>query len=111
VYVRIEAGVLKQVDAMKEFYALNKGLHENDPVDPAEIQKHAGGRVPKCPGGGTYTYNNIGVLPVCSFAGSEGPKPEKEIIMYFFWKWKIPPSAPHELRYGHPRPVNPSRNL
>jgi hypothetical protein len=89
--------VLKQVEMMKATYADDKGLREGDPVDPSDFHRHFGGHVPKCPGGGTYSYNNIGVPPVCSFTGTRGLEPQKELVMYFFWKWKIPPSGRHEL--------------
>jgi hypothetical protein len=89
--------VLKQVDGMKAMYASDKGLEDGDSVSPSDLHNHCGGRVPKCPGGGTYTYNAIGVPPVCSFAGTSGLPPQKELWMYFFWKWKIPPSGRHEL--------------
>jgi len=82
---------------MKATYALEKGLHDGDAVAASDLHKFFEGRVPKCPGGGTYTYNKIGVPPICSFAGSRGLTPQKEVVMYFFWRWKIPPSGRHEL--------------
>jgi hypothetical protein len=88
--------VLKSVDGMKNIYALEKGLRDGDSVNPSDLHKYFG-RVPKCPCGGTYTYNKIGIPPVCSFAGTSGLKPQKELVRYFFWRWKIPPSGPHEL--------------
>ena len=90
-------GVLKRVDGMKREFAEDKGLKDGDPVNPSELHNAFDGFVPKCPGGGTYTYNPIGVPPACSFAGTSGPPPEKELIGYFFWRWKIPPSGRHEL--------------
>lgn len=82
---------------MKAQYALAKDLQFGDSVLPIDLHAFHNGRIPKCPGGGIYTYNRIGVAPVCSFAGSKGLEPEKELVMYFFWVWKIPPSGRHEL--------------
>ena len=90
-------GDFAEIDGMKATYALEKGLKNGDSVSPSDLHSHCGGRVPKCPGGGIYTYNAIGVPPVCSFAGTSGLPPQKELVMYFFWKWKIPPSGRHEL--------------
>ncbi len=91
------AGVLKQIELMKATYADDKGLKEGDPIDPSDFQRHFEDHVPRCPSGGIYSYNKVGVPPVCSFAGTGGLKPQKELVMYFFWKWKIPPSGRHEL--------------
>jgi hypothetical protein len=88
---------LKEVEAMKATYALDMGLEDGSVINPSDLHRHFDGRIPKCPGGGTYTYNKLGGRPVCSFSGSTGLKPEKELIMYFFWRWKIPPSGRHEL--------------
>jgi hypothetical protein len=90
-------GVLREISTMKDLYAYDKGLQNGDSIDPADLHNHFGGRIPKCPGGGTYTYNKIGTPPVCSFAGTRGLKPQKELIGYFWWRWKIPPSGRHEL--------------
>jgi hypothetical protein len=88
--------VLKQIEGMKATYALDKGLRDGDSFSSADFRNHFGD-IPKCPGRGAYTYNKIGVAPVCSFAGTSGLPPQKELVMYFFWRWKIEPSGRHEL--------------
>ena len=89
-------GVLKKIEVAKETYALDNGLKDGDPLSPSDLELTLG-RVPKCPGGGAYAYHATGVPPVCSFAGTSGLPPQKELVMYFFWNWKIPPSGRHEL--------------
>jgi len=91
------SAVLKQIEVRKATYALDKGLTDGDSIRPSDLQRLFDGRVPKCPGGGIYTYNPIGVPPVCSFAETSGLSPQKELVLYFFWKWKVPPSGRHKL--------------
>ena len=88
--------VLKEIETMKAIYAEDKGLKEGESFGTTDFHSHFKGRIPKCPGGGNYTYNPIGVQPTCSFAGTSGLKPKKKLVKYFFWRWEIPPSGRHE---------------
>jgi hypothetical protein len=88
---------LKELTMMKGTYAVDKGLEDGDPIDPVDFRNHFEGKFSKCPGGGTYTCNKIGERPVCSFAGTRGLKPKKQLVGYFWWRWKIPPAGRHEL--------------
>jgi prepilin-type N-terminal cleavage/methylation domain-containing protein len=62
---------LRQIDGAKEQYAL-----ENRLADAATISGNAvidaylkGNATPICPGGGAYTYGNIGTNPSCNLTG------------------------------------------
>jgi hypothetical protein len=88
---------LRQIDGMKEEWALETNHTNGAPVDPAELERYFAGRgvrwgMPHCPSGGTYTYGRIGQDPVCSIGTNTPPAPLKEHIGLFGWRWKIPPS-------------------
>ena len=64
---------LRQIDAAKNEFALEKGKKNGDAVTEDDIKPYikldADGNLPKCPSGGTYTIGNIGEKPTCSTAG------------------------------------------
>jgi hypothetical protein len=61
---------LRIIDAAKEQWAMVKRKQDGDEVDPAGIMEYMkGGKMPICPGGGTYTINAIGAMPECSIPG------------------------------------------
>jgi hypothetical protein len=68
---------LRQIDAAKNQFALEKGKKNGDPVTEADIKPYlkldANGNIPKCPGGGKYTIGKVGELPTCSIAGHALP--------------------------------------
>lgn len=68
---------LRQIDAAKNEFALEKGKKNGDPVTEADIKPYikldASGNIPKCPGGGTYTIGKVGEKPTCSIAGHALP--------------------------------------
>ena len=61
---------LRQIDAAKNQFALEKGKKSGDPVTEADIKPYikldANGNLPKCPAGGKYTIGNIGENTTCS---------------------------------------------
>jgi hypothetical protein len=68
---------LRQIDAAKNEFALEKGKKIGDPVTEADIKPYikldANGNLPKCPSGGKYTIGKVGENPTCSIAGHELP--------------------------------------
>jgi outer membrane lipoprotein-sorting protein len=68
---------LRQIDAAKNEWALEKGKATGTAVTEANIKPYikldADGNLPKCPGGGTYTIGNVGEKPTCSIPGHELP--------------------------------------
>jgi hypothetical protein len=59
---------LRQIDGAKEQWALENKKPAGTPVDKAaeqEINRYIKGGPPKCPGGGTYTYNPVDTPPSC----------------------------------------------
>jgi hypothetical protein len=58
---------LRIMDAAKEQWAMVKHKVDGDEVDPAGVLEYMkGGKMPVCPGGGTYKLNPIGTMPECS---------------------------------------------
>jgi outer membrane lipoprotein-sorting protein len=68
---------LRQIDAAKNEFALEKGKKNGDPVTEADIKPYikldASGNLPKCPAGGKYTIGKVGELPTCSIPGHALP--------------------------------------
>lgn len=61
---------LRQIDAAKNQFALEKGKANGDTVTEADITPYlVGGKMPVCPSGGTYTIGKVGEKPTCSTAG------------------------------------------
>ena len=64
---------LRQIDAAKQQWALEKGKKVGDPVTEADIKPYikldANGNLPKCPAGGKYTIGKVGETPTCSIPG------------------------------------------
>jgi len=57
---------LRQIDNAKEQAALAYGVSDGASIDAAAVNEYIRMGAPSCPGGGSYTYNNIGTLPVCN---------------------------------------------
>jgi hypothetical protein len=87
---------LRQVEMAKGLLETENKWEVGHPVLASDLQT-VYGYVPKCPGGGKYTFNRIGVPATCSLAGTAGPQPRKKVVAVIFWRWDPPPSAPHEL--------------
>jgi hypothetical protein len=90
---------LRQIEGAKKEYALETG-RTNGPVDVAAINRYLGreGREVTCESGGTYTYRDLGQVPVCSVTNSLPGV--KERVGLFGWRWKVKPSpGPHRLPY------------
>jgi prepilin-type N-terminal cleavage/methylation domain-containing protein len=62
---------LQQIDGAKERWALEyKKQAASDTTEAlATINSYIKGGAPACPGGGSYTYGNLGVNPSCPIAG------------------------------------------
>jgi hypothetical protein len=61
---------LRQIDAAKQQWALEKGKAITDVPTTQDLTPYFKDAVfPLCPDGGTYTINAIGELPVCSIPG------------------------------------------
>lgn len=64
---------LQTIDSAKEAWAAENRKGNGDAVDEAAINSVLkGGAAPECPGGGTYTYNAVGVPPTCSLGAAAG---------------------------------------
>ena len=87
---------LKEIESGKATLEMDKHWEAGHEVREADL-KEALGFVPRCPGGGSYIFNNIGKPATCSLAGTSGPKPRKKVVGFIFWSWDQQPSVPHEL--------------
>jgi hypothetical protein len=63
---------LRQIDAAKQQWALEKGKPATAVPTWDDIQPYIG-QIPHCPAGGTYTINAVGERPTCSVPGHELP--------------------------------------
>ena len=59
---------LRQIDGAKEQWALEKQQAPGATIVQAEVDAYIKGGTPKCPAGGTYTYNAVDTNPVCDIA-------------------------------------------
>jgi hypothetical protein len=62
---------LRQIDAAKNQWALEKGKKTGDPCTEEDIKPYIRlirGQLPKCPAGGTYTIGPVGETPTCSLS-------------------------------------------
>jgi hypothetical protein len=65
---------LRQIDAAKNEFALEKGKANGAAVTEDDIKPYlTGGTMPVCPSGGTYTIGKVGDKPTCSIPGHELP--------------------------------------
>jgi hypothetical protein len=63
---------LRQLDAAKNEWALEKGKKEGDVCTAEDLKPYirlVNGQLPKCPAGGTYTIGPVGENPKCSVPG------------------------------------------
>ena len=66
---------LRQIDAAKQQWALEKGKTVEAIPAPQDLAPYLpGNTLPVCPSGGAYTLNAVGQLPTCSIPGHELPK-------------------------------------
>jgi hypothetical protein len=63
---------LRQLDAAKNEWALEKGKKEGDIPTQEDLLPYLR-KWPVCPAGGTYTINAIGEQPTCSIPGHKLP--------------------------------------
>lgn len=64
---------LKAIDGAKEMWATENRKSDGDAVDEAQVSEYLKDKKkPKCPGGGTYTYGNVGEPPTCSVGAAMG---------------------------------------
>ncbi len=70
---------LRQIDGMKQQWALETRQSLDAAVDPVQLERYfreegyLHGEMPHCPSGGTYTYGKVGERPVCSLATNTPP--------------------------------------
>ena len=57
---------LKQIDAAKEQWAMDKNKNDGDPCAMSDLTPAYLKSTPSCPSGGTYTVGNVGTNPTCS---------------------------------------------
>jgi len=57
---------LRQIDSAKEQGAMAHNLSDGSAIAAATVNSYIKGGAPECPGGGSYTYQNIGTLPSCN---------------------------------------------
>jgi hypothetical protein len=60
---------LRQIDAAKQQWALEKRKETNDIPSMMDIAQYIHGGVPKCRGGGVYTLGPVADSPRCSITG------------------------------------------
>jgi len=66
---------LRQIDAAKEQWALEKNKRSDDVPRPEDLLPYLkDGIFPACPDGGTYSVNPVDELPACSFQGHVLPQ-------------------------------------
>jgi len=66
---------LRQLDAAKQQWALEKNKTATAVPTAQDLAPYfKDGILPVCPSGGTYTFNAVGELPVCSVAGHALPQ-------------------------------------
>ncbi|MBL7077761.1 MAG: type II secretion system protein [Kiritimatiellae bacterium] len=60
---------LRQIDGGKEQWAMANKKTDGDSVTTDDVNDYIkGDTTPDCPGGGTYTYGNVGDDPDCSIS-------------------------------------------
>ena len=69
---------LRQIDAAAQEFALEKGKKTGDGITlntdlTPYIKLNAGGSIPGCPAGGTYTETTVGNSPACSLSTTVTP--------------------------------------
>ncbi len=57
---------LRQIDSGKEQGAMAHQLSDGTAIAAATVNSYIKGGAPTCPGGGAYTYGNIGTAPSCN---------------------------------------------
>ena len=60
---------LRQIDAAKHQWALEKGKKGTDVPTQADLTPYIGGGFPRCPQGGHYTIGAVDDKPTCSIPG------------------------------------------
>ncbi|MCP5518768.1 MAG: type II secretion system protein [Verrucomicrobiales bacterium] len=64
---------LQNIDSAKEVWATENRKADGEAVDETGVNEYLRDKAkPSCPGGGEYTYNNIGEKPSCSLGPVAG---------------------------------------
>jgi Tfp pilus assembly protein PilE len=64
---------LQEIEGVKESWAVERKKQEGDSSNDGEINVYFRlGQPPKCPGGGSYSYNPVGETPSCSIGAAAG---------------------------------------
>ncbi|HNR92984.1 MAG TPA: hypothetical protein PKM67_01500 [Kiritimatiellia bacterium] len=59
---------LRQIQAAKDQWAIEKGMERGAPVSPSDIEPYLR-EIPTCPAGGSYILNAVGEEPTCDHPG------------------------------------------
>lgn len=92
---------LRMIDSAKEQWALANNKSTGAAVVTNEVNQYIkGARTPVCSGGGKYTYNVVGVNPVCSLGTSRTPISAREKIRISLLTWyRTPEKVEHPHKY------------
>src|SRR5688500_4317904 len=60
---------LRQIDGAKEQWALENKKSAGSTTTDSEVEAYVKGGRPKCPSGGTYSFNAVDTAPACSITG------------------------------------------
>jgi predicted ribosome quality control (RQC) complex YloA/Tae2 family protein len=66
--------LLRQLDGAKQQWALENRKTANDTPAEKDIAVYLKGGMPRCPAGGAYVLNAVGVVPTCSIPGHALPQ-------------------------------------
>ena len=69
---------LRQLDEAASEWAMETGQRTGNPINmdvdlTPYIRLNPDGKIPKCPAGGTYTFDTLGMSPVCSLSTANPP--------------------------------------
>jgi hypothetical protein len=80
---------LRQIDAAKEQWAMANSKTNGQAVVISEVNAYIkGNTTPRCPAGGRYTYNAVGVNPVCSMDRGERHENRKDMERLSLLTWR-----------------------
>jgi hypothetical protein len=71
---------LENIERAKRKVAQQKGMAAGTLTWVDIMGELPGGRIPKCPAGGEYRLNDIGMMPQCTIAGNQTPGREDDHI-------------------------------
>lgn len=90
-------GNLKAINTAKRSLQEKYGWTNGYAISAEVISNYFHGNLPSCPAGGIYDVGALAKIP--SVPLREHPSPFREYHHLIFWKWKIPPAAPHAYSF------------